>query len=383
MKIVQFTTDNREQQNDYGNPQPHFGTAPQALLEGFASLPDVEVHVVSCVRREVANPGKIFGNVHYHPVLVPKSGWMSTLYSGCSRATRRLLHDLAPDIVHGQGTERDCAINAVYSGFPNVLTIHGNMAELNRLGINFQNARIYGYLASQLETHALSKTRGVFCNSAYTESLVAPRTNQTWKVPNAIREIFLTPPAPNIHRTMEPLLLNVGHLGVRKRQLEILRMAANMHKAGRRFHLCFVGSVPGNDPYGKAFTEDMKYAERAGFASHAGILEGSELVGLMDAAHGFIHFPSEEAFGLVVAEAMARGLRFFGANVGGIRDICGGVPHAQLFDDFPSLESAISSWLADGGERSDSSAMIMKERYSPTRIAGRHVEIYGDVLSAI
>jgi hypothetical protein len=43
------------------------------------------------------------------------------------------LKDIQPDIVHGQGTERDCAIRAVFSGYPNVIPIHGNMAELARL----------------------------------------------------------------------------------------------------------------------------------------------------------------------------------------------------------------------------------------------------------
>ena len=38
MKIAFLTTDNREQLADYDNPNPHFGTAPTALLEGFALL---------------------------------------------------------------------------------------------------------------------------------------------------------------------------------------------------------------------------------------------------------------------------------------------------------------------------------------------------------
>ena len=50
--------------------------------------------------------------------MCPKIGWLRTLYQGCVRATRRKLREIQPDIVHGQGTERDCAIGAVLSGFP-------------------------------------------------------------------------------------------------------------------------------------------------------------------------------------------------------------------------------------------------------------------------
>ena len=156
MKIVQITTDSREHFKDYDRPEPYFGTAPEALLSGFSGMPGIEIHVVSCVRQPVASPEKIAGNIFYHSLNVSKSGWMSTGYQGCFRAVRSLLAGLRPDIVHGQGTERDCAMDAVHSGFPNVLTIHGNMRELQRLGLH--GHPLFGRLASMLETHAMKPT---------------------------------------------------------------------------------------------------------------------------------------------------------------------------------------------------------------------------------
>ncbi len=380
MKIIQLTTDNREQFGEYGTMEPHFGAAPEALFQGFAGLPYVEVHVVSCVRQLMSSPPLIFGNLHYHPVFVPKRGWMSTLYSGCIRATRKLIHDLNPDIVHGQGTERDCAMSATHSRFPNVLTIHGNMAELNRLGMTFQHQRTYGYLASRLESHVLRRTGGVFCNSAYTESLVAPRSQRTWRVPNAIRAPFFRPPRSSPSGTEVPLILNVGHLGPRKRQLEILRMAGDLHRRGHDFKLVFLGVLSAGTPYGDAFIAEMKRAEMAGYACHAGFLDADALIDLMDQAHGFIHFPQEEAFGLVVAEAMARGLKFFGANLGGIKEIGAGVPGAELCEDFDELKTRLIHWLKSGATRAPESAATVKDRYSPEVVASRHLEIYREVL---
>ena len=380
MKIVQITTDNREHYKTYDSRNPAFGAAPEALLDGFRSQADVEIHVISCLRRPVKSPERIASNIHYHSITVPKSGGMSTLYVGCIRAVRELLSDIQPDMVHGQGTERECALAAAYSGFPNVVTIHGNMAELNRQGINFENQKLFGFLCSRLETYALRKTAGVFCNSAYTESLVSPRAKRTWRVPNAIRAEFFRPATISPVNDI-PIILNVGHLGVRKRQLEILQMAKRMHREGHCFKLIFAGALCEVSAYGRAFNEELKQAEASGYATHAGFLDSDALIDLMDHSHGFIHFPLEEAFGLVVAEAMARGLKFFGANLGGIKEIAGGIPGAELYDDLTSLQGGVSRWLTAGSQRAPESAASVRIRYAPAVVVAQHLEIYREVLN--
>ena len=65
MRIVILVTDNREPHKDYANPLPHFGTAPTALLQGLAMIPEIEVHVVSCIRRLVTSPEKIAPNIFF------------------------------------------------------------------------------------------------------------------------------------------------------------------------------------------------------------------------------------------------------------------------------------------------------------------------------
>jgi glycosyltransferase involved in cell wall biosynthesis len=269
-----------------------------------------------------------------------------------------------------------------HSAFTNVITIHGNMAELYRLGMTFKSARLYGFLAANLENHALSRTSGVFCNSAYTESLVAPRAKQTWRVPNAIRAEFFRPSSIASRPNDVPILLNVGHLGMRKRQLEILRLAAELHNEGYRFKLIFTGDTQYTDEYNRAFATELENAVKAGYAAHTGFLDSDKLIQLMDQADGFVHFPSEEAFGLVVAEALARGLKFFGANLGGIKEIGNEVPGAELFDNMNDLKDGISSWLAAGAYRMPGAADRMKKLYSPHAVARRHVEIYASLLGA-
>ncbi|HZQ45521.1 MAG TPA: glycosyltransferase family 4 protein, partial [Verrucomicrobiae bacterium] len=372
MKIAIITTDNRQHDRNYAALVPYFGTAPEALLQGFAGMPELEVHVVSCTQKPMKSPEKLADNIWFHSLYVPKIGWMRTSYQGCIRAVRRKLKVIQPDIVHGQGTERECAVSAVFSKFPNVLTIHGNMAELARL---FQAPMgSFGWLAAQLENITLKRTRGVFCNSEYTESLVKPRTPRTWRVPNAIRAPFC-----EAAKTPSPagkcVLINVGLISERKRQLELLDVARRLHAEGLDFELQFVGQTPEKNPYAATFMERLK--EAGAYARHLGVKSTEELIGCFDAAHGLLHFPSEEAFGLVVAEGMARDVKFFGARLGGIIDISSGVPDAELFEaeDWDGLTGGIANWVRNGHPRSSGGANIMKARYHPAVVARRHVEI--------
>ena len=378
MRIALLTTDNREHDRNHAAPQPYFGTAPEALLQGFATLPGIEVHVVSCLQQPVAVPEKIAPNIFYHALIVPKIGWMRTLYAGCARAVRQKLREIQPDIVHGQGTERDCAISAARSGFLNVLTIHGNMKAIAHIyGAKFGS---FHWLAEKLENAALRKAAGVFCNSAYTENLVAPRANKVWRVPNALRSEFFAPQPP-CGKNPAPVILNIGVVEPRKQQVEILVAARQLHARGLKFELQFVGQIS-NTEYGEKFTAALVSARQAGFARHLGLLTTSQIVAAMDTSDALIHFPTEEAFGLVTAEALARNLKFFGAATGGGVEIATGAEGAELFpaDDFAGLESAIARWLAAGAPQPQNAAAAMRARYHPEVIARRHLEIYREVL---
>ena len=380
MRIVVLTNDNRERFKDYSHPMPRFGPAPEALLQGFEALgKEVEVHVVSCLQKPAPSPEKIANNMWFHAVQVPKIGWLRTLYQGCVRATRKKIKEIKPDIVHGQGTERGCAMCAVFSGFPNVLTIHGNMRAIAKY--HRAPPGSFFWTTAKLETFALKKTTGVFCNSAYTEGLVAPQAKRIWRVPNAIRRMFFDPPTyPDKKRP--PVLLNIGEIFTYKRQVELLAVARNLHRRGFRFEMQFVGGRESQIDYVNNFFRDIAVAESEGYARYMGKMGSQELIGAMDAASALVHCPSEEAFGLVVAEAMAKNLKFFGSSVGGVGDIASGVEGAELFanGDWAGLENAIARWLEAGCPHPKTASETMRARYAPEVIARRHLEIYRSVV---
>jgi glycosyltransferase involved in cell wall biosynthesis len=378
IRVGVITTDARDWIVDKEPNYPNFGTAIRALLEGFERFPGaIEVHVISCGKVDYESPKKLAPNLFFHRPIVRRIGWGRTLYSGCILDTRKIVQRLGIDLVHGQGTEGDCALSAVHSGLPNVVTIHGNMAELHRLG--YHGHKLFSTLASVLESHALRRTGGVFCNSAYTESLVAPRAKRTWLVPNAIRSGFFEP-STGVPDGDIPHILNVGLVNPRKRQLEILKSIRHLHRSGHAMKILFAGGLSEDTEYGRAFVEELMAAEKEGVAGYVGFLDQRQLVELMDRCSGFIHFPTEEAFGLVVAEALARGLKFFGADLGGIRDIAKGVPGAELYTSFPDLQAGVAAWLQHGAPVFPNAAARMEALYSPNTVALRHIQIYREFL---
>jgi glycosyltransferase involved in cell wall biosynthesis len=379
MRVAILTTDNREHYKDYTTEIPYFGTAPEALFQGFAQLSEAEVHIVSCTRVAMKSPSRLAANIYFHSLQVPRIGWMRTLFFGCARAIRRKLKEIQPDIVHGQGTEAYCSLSAVLSGLPSVVTIHGNMAPLAQMF----KAPIgsYSWLAARLENFTLARTAGVFCNSQYTQELVQPRSRRTWRVPNAIRNQFFEPPTEPI-RPGKPILINVGFISPRKRQIELLNVIHELGRQGLNFEFQFVGDADPADPYASAFLEKIKLLEKQGLVRFVGPRRIAELISLFDSASAMVHYPSEEAFGLVVAEALARNLKFFGSRTGGIVDIVNGVHDAELFDteDWSGLASAMARWLHKDSPRPSETAPAMRARYSPSVIAQRHIEIYREVL---
>src|ERR1035438_3144633 len=253
MRIVVLTTDNREPHKDYANPRPHFGTAPSALLEGLAMIPEIEVHVVACIRRPVVSPEKIAPNTFFHSLVVPKIGWMKTLFQGCVRAARKKIREIQPDIVHGQGTEGDCSLNAIFSGFPNVLTLHGNMRAVAR--INGDPPFSYNWVAARLEGFVLPRTDGVVCITNYTRDAVKDLARRTWIVPNAVDQTFFEVNAAPDSAT-PPVGLCVGQICGYKNQNALMKSLDALARE-KPFRLVFFGKA-GPEAYVQEFFRLVK-----------------------------------------------------------------------------------------------------------------------------
>jgi len=164
--------------------------------------------------------------------------------------------------------------------------------------------------------------------------------------------------------------------------LQLLSVAEALHKRGLRCEFEFIGYANQEDDYAAEFLERIKPLEAIGCARFVGQMQGEGLMRRFDEAAGIVHFPSEEAFGLVVVESLARGLKFFGANLGGIADIASNVGGAELFEkeDWEGLTEAIARWVQQGHPRLENAEQLMRTCYHPQVIARHHTEIYDEVL---
>jgi len=378
LKVAILTSDKRDHDRDYSNPRPGFGTAPAALLQGFAKLPEVEIHIVCCTQKPLASPEKIAPNIFYHSLLVPKMGWMRTFYSGCILAARKKLREIQPDLVHGQGTERDCAISAVFSGFPNVLTLHGNMRLIAQ--VNSAPPFSFLWLSARLERLVLPRTDGVVCITNYTREAVRNLARATWLLPNAVEEgLFNVRAAPDT--SAPPVGLCIGSVCLRKNQNAFIRALDPLAKE-KKFKILFASDPPAG-LYGEEFIQLIR--ERP-WCEHIGFINREQLK-IQLASASFVVLPTvEDNCPMVVLEAMAAGVPAMASNVGGVPDLIEDGKTGLLCDPArpASFREGIEKLLTDRSyvqRLADNAKVEAQRRFHPEVIARKHLEIYREVLN--
>jgi glycosyltransferase involved in cell wall biosynthesis len=378
VKIAFLTTDNRENSREYHKSEPYFGTAPEALLQGLAEMDGVEVHVMSCVQQPMSFPAKLAKNTYFHGLVVPKIGWLRTGYQGCIRAVRAKLKSIQPKVVHGQGTERDCAISAIYSGFPSLITIHGNMRLIAK--VNRARPLSYQWLAARLERWTLPRAAGVICITRYTQRAVQEIAQRTWVIPNAADSTFFqcahTPQEP-------PTLLCIGNISYRKNQIalvEALDPLAERHP----FELLFLGGAVTDDAYAAKFFQLI--AGRP-WCKNGGMADRAEVKRQLSRATMLILPSLEDNCPMVVLEAMAVGTPVIAPNVGGVPDLVQHGVNGLLCDptDPASIREQVELLLSTPklryqlGLRGNEEAL---RRFEPRVIAREHLKVYASVAEA-
>jgi len=375
LRVAQVTTDARGTLVAEEQEFPSFGTAPEALLQGFAQWPnDVEVHVISCVPGPVRAPEKLAENVFFHSLVVPKIGWRA-LFAGCALAVRRKIRQLSPDIVHGQGTERDCALDAVFSGRPNILTIHGNMQRIARLG----KARRFSYpwIVARLERFAVPRTSGVICLTRHTETEVAPLARRRWLLPNPVDRKFFSvinqPVSP-------PVAVCIATITALKNQNGLIR-ALDRIGGKNGLIVAFYGSNSGD----ACWNEFSQLLKSRPWCQYRGFAQRSELGRILSDATMLILPSLEENCPMVILEAMAAGVPVVASRVGGVPEVVEDGVTGLLFEphDSASICGAVQQLVENPAMRESMarrSRAVAMQRFEPGVIARRHLEIYQEVL---
>jgi len=376
MKIAIIVPDNRDELRRYSDPDPYFGPAPTALLEGLAKEKTCEIHVLCCLQKPLRSPAKLAENVYYHSVVIRKWGWLRGAYAGCILAMRRQIQKINPEVVHGQGTERYCALASVFSGRPNVLTIHGNMRQIAK--VNHARPLSFLWLTARLERLALTRTDGVVCISSHTEKNVIGLAHRTWMIPNAVSSSFFDVARQETSLRQILCVATISRLKNQNRLIEALEPLAKEES----FKLVFLGALSNGDPYATSFLRAVSgkpWCEYVGFANQAALqsaLAGASLLVL----------PSlEENCPMAVLEAMAAGVAIAATNAGGTPDLIRDGVQGLLFDpnNADAMRSAVATLLRDKKLR-ESCARRARETASanhhPDQVAARHIAVYREII---
>jgi len=391
MKIAILASDNRENCGEYSFPDPYFGTAVTGLLGGFSMLSGdeggAEIHLISCARMRMPSPEWLAPNIRFHELYVGKYGMLKTGYLGCAMAVRRKLREINPDIVHAQGTERDCAFSAILSGYPCLLTIHGNLRLIHKtVGFpTFSAMRLQTFL----EGIVVPRFNGVICITNYTRSAVEHEVPKTWVVPNAVDPSFLAlgqqrleePVGSALSDAGTPVILVVGSVDSRKNQNAFIESLDSL-AAGMTFKVRFLGVCGGSD-YANEFRE---LVTNRPWCEYGGMIGREALCGEFAKASLLVLPSHEDNCPMVVLEAMAAGVPVIASKVGGVPDLIDGVRTGLFCDpcDPESFRAGVKGLLGDRtfAHRMASAAHDdAMRRFHPKVIASKHLEIYREALS--
>ncbi len=265
------------------------------------------------------------------------------------RAARRLIADLAVDVVHGHGAKGGAYARLAGAGRVRVYTPHGG-------SLHYARSSPVGFAYLTLEQILARRTDLFLFESGYGETTFAAKVGR----PAGLVRIVHNGVAPAEFEPVEPAtdatdLLFVGELRLLKGVDVLLRSLAQLRAGGRPLTATLVGAGP-------------DAAQFHAMAGELGLGEATRFPGAMPARHAFtlgrlMAVPSRaESLPYIVLEAGAAGLPLIATRVGGMAEILG--DDADLLippDDAGALAAAIASRL-DGHSQTAEQAGRLKQR---------------------
>jgi glycosyltransferase involved in cell wall biosynthesis len=265
----------------------------------------------------------------------------------------------------------------VLSGFPNLLTVHGNIRAIAKV----TGARPFSYdwLTARLEKWTLPRTDGVICITRYTQAEVQDLVRRTWIVPNAVDsslfEVKNVPASP-------PQILHIAHIHKRKNQIALIHALDPLVKE-LPFTLRFYGMAMAADPYAQ---ECLRLIRQRSWCEYHPFSDRPTIKAALATASLLVLPSLEENCPMTVLEAMAAGVPVVAAKVGGVPELFEDAVTGLFCDpnDPVSIRTAVQTVLSKPAFARDIAVRARhwaNDKFHPDRIVQHHVEIYREMLS--
>jgi len=358
-------------------------TAFVNLVAGLATLPDLELSVISFVRGSGSERSTRDRGVPIH--YLPGSERLSnaTLYRADRRKLARALASLRPDVVHAQ--------DALSYGFtclraerraPVVVSIHGIVREelkhLPRLAdrVRTSVARV------AVERYCVGHARYLTQPTRYPEEYFGDEIRgRIVDVGNAISErFFAVEAAPEAAR-----LLYTGAIMQRKRLLDLIEALAVVRASFPDVVLRVAGE-PSDVPYAAVVRDRIGALGLEECVALLGGLAPDDLAEEYRLASAYVLPSGQETSPMGIGEAMAAGVPAIATSTGGVPYLIddGRTGFVVEVGDVAGLAARICDLLGDGGLRSSLGAAARAaadDRFRGTAVAARVLDLYRSAVS--
>ena len=299
------------------------------------------------------------------------------------RQARKLVAELKPDIVHGQGI--DCGDIAVKCSPNSVVTVHGlPHVEIRRSArIEFRE-KLRLKPIEALVRRVLRRTKVVISISNYdTQELgrLIKGTPVSIANPTGLEFFALAPARPS-----EPRLLFAGMLTPLKNVLGLLNAFAQVRRAVPEARLIMVGPHPDPD-YAQTVQDRVTSLALGDSVDIVGFVDNDRLLHEIASARAVVLFSREETAPTIIAQAMAAGKPVVASRVGGVPEMVndGESGFVVESEDETALAERMLTLLNDQdlclrmGARGHELALC---RFTPEAVARQTVQAYRTALNS-
>ncbi len=357
----------------------------KALSEKLSENGEVELHIITASHNLTCDQVIKRNHITYHLMESSLPRWTkrfiklsdsSSLWIRPLLKFRREIQRIAPDIVHGHGTEGYFSLTAVYSGYPNVISIQGIIAEVFK-----EEPSLRSRLVRHVEAHTVRKAKFINIKNNIAKFFVdyLSANSDKFFIEAAINEIFWSKPQPDFARN----IFFVGSLIKRKGIEEFIRCYIKLKSDFSDLQGYVIGD--GTDERKEFYTRIAKEAGSSEDLFFKGQLAHEKIVDIYSRGGVFCLTSHVEASSNAVMEAMAAGLPVVAMNVGDVQHRVENGTSGFLVEkkSVPGMVKSVAMLL--GNESLHRSfgrkgREIASSRWKPDIIARKHMDMYSRVL---